>query len=78
MPPNITALLSTPSDAEKVLAKESSRQLAPLIQKDRHSTSISILEDELGQKIVVPNVAIPIFMRGGSGNESDKAIFGKY
>jgi excisionase family DNA binding protein len=62
MPPNVTALLSTPSDAEKALAKESSRQLAPLIQTDRHSTSISILEDELGQKIVVPNVAISLLL----------------
>jgi hypothetical protein len=39
MPPNYTTLLSTPSDAEKTLAKESSRQLAPLIQKERPSTS---------------------------------------
>jgi hypothetical protein len=35
MPPNFTALLSTPSDDEKALARESSRQLAPLIQKER-------------------------------------------
>ncbi len=62
MPPSFTALLSTPSDAEKALAKESSRQLAPLVQKERPSTSISILEDELGQKIVVPNVAISLLL----------------
>lgn len=62
MPPNFTALLSTPSDAEKALARESSRQLAPLIQKERPSTSISILEDELGQRIVVPNVAISLLL----------------
>jgi excisionase family DNA binding protein len=62
MPPNFTALISTPSDTEKALAKESSRQLAPLIQKERPSTSISILEDELGQKIVVPNVAISLLL----------------
>jgi excisionase family DNA binding protein len=52
----------TPSDAEKALARESSRQLAPLIQKERPSTSISILEDELGQKIAVPNVAISLLL----------------
>ena len=62
MPPTFTALLSTPSDAEKALAKESSRQLAPLIQKERPSTSISILEDDLGQRIVVPNVAISLLL----------------
>jgi excisionase family DNA binding protein len=62
MSPNSTALLSTPSDAEKALAKESSRQLAPLIQNERSSTSISILEDELGQKIVVPSVAINLLL----------------
>jgi excisionase family DNA binding protein len=62
MPPNFTALLSTPSESEKALARESSRQLAPLIQKERPSTSISILEDELGQKIVVPNVAISLLL----------------
>jgi excisionase family DNA binding protein len=62
MPPNFTALLSTPSEAERDLARESSRQLAPLIQKERPSTSISILEDELGQKIVVPNVAISLLL----------------
>jgi excisionase family DNA binding protein len=62
MPPNFTALLSTPSDVEKALARESSRQLAPLIQKERPSTSISILEDDLGQKIVVPNVAISLLL----------------
>jgi excisionase family DNA binding protein len=60
--PNSTALLSTPSDDEKALAKESSRQLAPLIHNERSSTSISILEDELGQKIVVPNVAISLLL----------------
>jgi excisionase family DNA binding protein len=62
MPPTFTALLSTPSDAEKALAKESSRQLAPLIHKERPSTSISILEDDLGQRIVVPNVAISLLL----------------
>ena len=62
MPPTFTSLLSTPSDAEKALAKESSRQLAPLIQKERPSTSISILEDDLGQRIVVPNVAISLLL----------------
>jgi hypothetical protein len=62
MPPNFTALLSTPSEVEKALAKESSRQLAPLIQTERPSTSISVLEDELGQKIVVPNVAISLLL----------------
>jgi excisionase family DNA binding protein len=62
MSPNFTALLSTPSDAEKALAVESSRQLAPLVQNERSSTSISILEDELGQKIVVPNVAISLLL----------------
>ena len=62
MPPAFTALLSTPSDAEKALAKESSRQLAPLIHKERPSTSISILEDDLGQRIVVPNVAISLLL----------------
>lgn len=62
MPPTFTALLSTPSDAEKALAKESSRQLAPLIQKERPSTSISILEDDLGQRIVVPNAAISLLL----------------
>jgi excisionase family DNA binding protein len=62
MPANFTALLSTPSEAEKALAKESSRQLAPLIQTERPSTSISVLEDELGQKIVVPNVAISLLL----------------
>jgi excisionase family DNA binding protein len=62
MPPNFTALLSTPSESEKDLARESSRQLAPLIQKKRPSTSISILEDDLGQKIVVPNVAISLLL----------------
>jgi excisionase family DNA binding protein len=62
MPPNFTALLSTPSESEKALARESSRQLAPLIHKERPSTSISILEDELGQKIVVPNVAISLLL----------------
>ena len=62
MPPSVTALLSTPSDAEKALARESSRQLALLIQKERPSTSISILEDELGQKIAVPNVAISLLL----------------
>ncbi len=62
MPPTFTALLSTPSDVEKALAKESSRQLAPLIQKERTSTSISILEDDLGQRIVVPNVAISLLL----------------
>jgi excisionase family DNA binding protein len=62
MPANFTALLSTPSEAEKALAKESSRQLAPLIQTERPSTSISVLEDELGQKIVIPNVAISLLL----------------
>jgi excisionase family DNA binding protein len=62
MPTNFTALLSTPSEAEKALAKESSRQLAPLIQTELPSTSISVLEDELGQKIVVPNVAINLLL----------------
>jgi hypothetical protein len=62
MPPNFTALLSTPSESEKALARESSRQLAPLIEKERPSTSISILEDELGQKIVVPSVAISLLL----------------
>jgi excisionase family DNA binding protein len=62
MSPNFTTLLSTPSDAEKALAVESSRQLAPLVQNERASTSISILEDELGQKIVVPNVAISLLL----------------
>jgi excisionase family DNA binding protein len=62
MSSNSTALLSTPSDAEKALAIESSRQLAPLIHNERPSTSISILEDELGQKIVVPNVAISLLL----------------
>jgi excisionase family DNA binding protein len=33
-----------------------------LIQKERPSTSISILEDELGQRIVVPNVAISLLL----------------
>jgi excisionase family DNA binding protein len=62
MSPNFTAVLSTPSDAEKALAVESSRQLAPLVQNERSSTSISILEDELGQKIVVPNIAISLLL----------------
>jgi excisionase family DNA binding protein len=33
-----------------------------LIHRERPSTSISILEDELGQKIVVPNVAINLLL----------------
>ena len=58
MSPQSKTVARPPSEDERLLASESSRQLATLISQDRPSTSINLVRDESGCTIAIPTVAL--------------------
>jgi excisionase family DNA binding protein len=58
MSPQSKTVARPPSEDERQLATESSRQLAALIPKNSSSTSINLVRDESGQTIAIPTVAL--------------------
>lgn len=58
MSPQSKTVARPPSEDERLLASESSRQLATLISQDRPSTSINLVRDGSGCTIAIPTVAL--------------------
>ena len=59
---NLKQQAHPPSDEEITLAAHSSRQLAALLTPNQPSISISIAQDDSGQQIVIPTVALNLLM----------------
>jgi excisionase family DNA binding protein len=51
-----------PTEEEITLATQSSRQLAALLSQGQPSISISVAQDDSGQQIVIPTVALNLLM----------------
>jgi excisionase family DNA binding protein len=58
MVPNLQPQVYSPSEEERTLATHSSRQLSALLVHSQPSISISVAQDDSGQPIVIPTVAL--------------------